>query len=163
MNLVADLVGGKRVKKPTGAISGLSPFQTNGAEQKKQDDEPIPIVSKLPSDNEAFREIIVRFVSQLGEKLQSVQQARSSGNLEEIAVFAHWLKGAGGTVGFDEFTKPARHLEKLAKEGGKESEIAEALTVIGSLAGRVRVPTMKIGKQKRKTASGRSPHVSRGV
>jgi signal transduction histidine kinase/CheY-like chemotaxis protein/HPt (histidine-containing phosphotransfer) domain-containing protein len=145
MNLMADLGGGQQVKEPSGTVSGLSPFQKNGTAQKKQDDEPIPIVSKLPSDNEAFAKIIVRFASQLGEKLQSVQQARSSGNVEEIAAFAHWLKGAGGTVGFDEFTKPARRLEQLAREGGKESEIAEALAAIRSLAGRVKVPGMKGG------------------
>lgn len=145
MNLMADLVGGQQVREPAGAVSGLSPSQTNGTAHKKQDDEPIPIVSKLPSDNEAFAKIIVRFASQLGEKLQSAQQARSSGNLEQIAAFAHWLKGAGGTVGFDEFTKPARRLEQLAKEGGKESEIADALAAIRSLAGRVKVPGMKSG------------------
>ncbi len=35
---------------------------------------------------------------------------------DELAGLAHWLKGAGSTVGYDEFTKPAARLENLAKD-----------------------------------------------
>ena len=35
-------------------------------------------------------------------------------DLQSLAEHAHWLKGAGGTVGFQEFPEPATRLESLA-------------------------------------------------
>jgi HPt (histidine-containing phosphotransfer) domain-containing protein len=72
-----------------------------------------------------------------------VEQARLQGQLQEIAAFAHWLKGAGGTVGFDEFTAPAAKLEKLAKEGGGEQEIQQAIAHLAGLAERLVIPDAK--------------------
>ena len=36
-----------------------------------------------------------------------------------MAKHGHWLKGSGGTVGYDEFTEPAKELEAgaLARDG----------------------------------------------
>jgi HPt (histidine-containing phosphotransfer) domain-containing protein len=34
---------------------------------------------------------------------------------------AHWLKGSGGTVGFNEFTEPASELEAFAKQKNQDS------------------------------------------
>jgi HPt (histidine-containing phosphotransfer) domain-containing protein len=65
------------------------------------------------------------------------------GRLEEIAAFAHWLKGTGGTVGFDEFTAPAANLERLAKEGGGELEIQEAIVHLRGLSERLVIPNAK--------------------
>jgi len=36
-------------------------------------------------------------------------------DMTELADIAHWLKGAGGTVGYDDFTKPAAVLESCAR------------------------------------------------
>ena len=99
-----------------------------------------PIFSKLPSSSEKFRHVIVSFVGRLKEQLQAVEQARLQGQLEEIAAFAHWLKGTGGTVGFDEFTAPAAKLEKLAKEGGSEPDIQQAIAHLTGLAERLVIP-----------------------
>ena len=59
--------------------------------------------------------LIVNFISKLEEQLIKMEQAWVSGDLEELAQLAHWLKGAGGTVGYDEFTEPAGELERFAK------------------------------------------------
>ncbi len=37
------------------------------------------------------------------------------------AVCAQWLKGAGGTLGFDTFTEPAKALEACATNGDREA------------------------------------------
>jgi len=49
---------------------------------------------------------------------------------------AHYLKGAGGSVGFDAFTGPAAHLEKLAKSQHPDG-IGEAIEALVELASRV--------------------------
>ena len=46
----------------------------------------------------------------------------------ELAVLAHWVKGSGGTIGFDESTEPAKTLEIMAKtksEHGIEMTLVE--------------------------------------
>jgi hypothetical protein len=52
---------------------------------------------------------------------------------------AHWLKGAGGTVGFDVFFEPALELEGLAKQGDRGA-IGAALGQLDALAARIVVP-----------------------
>jgi CheY-like chemotaxis protein len=74
------------------------------------------LVSKLPADDADFQEIIREFVERLREKLQAMDEAWESRDLHELARLAHWLKGSGGTAGFDAFFEPARRLERLAKE-----------------------------------------------
>jgi signal transduction histidine kinase/DNA-binding NarL/FixJ family response regulator len=74
------------------------------------------INSSLPLDDPEFKEIIVEFLDKARGQLQEMRQAWSDCNTKELAVLAHWLKGAGGSAGFDEFTEPARQLECLAKD-----------------------------------------------
>jgi CheY-like chemotaxis protein/HPt (histidine-containing phosphotransfer) domain-containing protein len=73
-----------------------------------------PLISALPADDEEFREIIVEFVDRLQDKLTRMDAAIEANAMEELASLAHWLKGAGGTVGFDAFTEPSRELETRA-------------------------------------------------
>jgi PAS domain S-box-containing protein len=73
-----------------------------------------PVMSRLGS-SPRFQKVILLFVGKLKEELVRAQLAWESGNLEELGRTAHWLKGAAGTVGFDEFTEPAAQLEKFAK------------------------------------------------
>lgn len=83
-----------------------------------------PILSSLPMDDDSFREIVVDFVPQLESKLQELDVAMSKGDFAEVAVVAHWLKGACGTCGFDQFTEPSFMLETASK-AGKASECNE--------------------------------------
>jgi CheY-like chemotaxis protein len=143
MKMMAELLGGQPVEKETGfapTSPAGSPADRVVAEGELAAD---PIFSRLPGSSEKFRHLIVRFVARLKERLQAVEQARLQGQLQEIAAFAHWLKGAGGTVGFDEFTAPAAKLEKLAKEGGGEPEIQQAIGHLSGLAERLVIPGAK--------------------
>ena len=138
MERMAELLGGKPVANGTGA----APAFTAGRVPDRAVMEPplapaSPIVSKLPSSHEKFRHLIERFAVRLKEELKTVEQARLQGKLEEIAAFAHWLKGTGGTVGFNEFTAPAAKLEKLAQKGGSEADMQQALADLRGLADRV--------------------------
>jgi len=82
---------------------------------KRVEDALDPIVSNLPMEDEAFREIAIDFVPQLESKLREMDDSVQSNDFAELASLAHWLKGAGGTCGFYRFTEPSEHLEEAAK------------------------------------------------
>ena len=58
---------------------------------------------------------ILSFVDTLDEKIAKMETALDKEDMTELASLAHWLKGAGGTVGYDDFTKPAADLESCAR------------------------------------------------
>ncbi|MDR4488213.1 MAG: Hpt domain-containing protein [Nitrospirales bacterium] len=64
--------------------------------------------------------------------------AYSSRDFDALAKLAHWLKGAGGTVGFDEFFEPARELE-FAIQAQDLPEVGRRLHQLQRLAGRIRI------------------------
>jgi signal transduction histidine kinase/CheY-like chemotaxis protein/HPt (histidine-containing phosphotransfer) domain-containing protein len=74
-----------------------------------------PIRSLLPTDDQELRQIVLEFVNALESKLSDMQVAWDSGDCDQLAQLAHWLRGAGGTVGFACFTSPAAQLESSAK------------------------------------------------
>jgi PAS domain S-box-containing protein len=74
-----------------------------------------PIVSSLPLDDPEIQLIVSRFVEKLGPRLEEMCQAHQRRDFDKLAELSHWLKGSGGTVGFAEFTDPAKRLESLAK------------------------------------------------
>ncbi len=138
MELLAKLLGGHRVKKeaapnPDSKISQApEPKIKPGAESG-------PIVSKLPVHMDKFKDIVVRFIEKLGQQLDAIEKAASGGDLKQVAELAHWLKGAGGTVGYDVFTEPAAELEEHAKKGN-EQHINSTIKNLRQLAKRMVVP-----------------------
>jgi hypothetical protein len=80
--------------------------------------------------------------------------------MAELADLAHWLKGAGGTVGFDDFTTPAAQLEQAAKDG-REEEVPTALETIQELVSRIQVPSVEQNESAVKTNAG--PATTEGV
>ncbi len=75
-----------------------------------------PIHSLLPTDDEVIRDIVEEFLGTLETKLGEMEAAWNEGDFENLERLAHWLKGAGGTVGLRCFTEPAKSLEQRAKE-----------------------------------------------
>ncbi len=100
------------------------------------------LVSTLPTDDPEFLEIVVEFGATLAEKTAAMQVAWTERNLAELAQLAHWLKGAGGTVGFPAFTAPAGVLERLARNG-QTADIEESLNQVLRLARRVAIPVVE--------------------
>jgi HPt (histidine-containing phosphotransfer) domain-containing protein len=77
---------------------------------------------------------VIKFGQRIGEQMASMERAWASGDQAELARFAHWLKGAGGTVGYDAFTEPAAGLEQCVKCG----ELDQAAVFVDQLRGIVR-------------------------
>ena len=73
-----------------------------------------------------------------------MQAAWELRDLEELARLAHWLKGAGGTLGFHALTEPAKKLEMLAKQE-QVSEIGDALGEVLDLIDSAAIPGGRTG------------------
>ena len=96
--------------------------------------ETVAIQGSQPAwSDEKFAALGERFASRLGDRLGAMVTAWKGRDHEELAGLAHWLKGAGGTVGFDQFTVPARALENAAK-ARDDAGIASALGELRRLA-----------------------------
>jgi two-component system, sensor histidine kinase len=95
-----------------------------------------PLASTLPTEDPEFREIAEDFVVFLKEQLNLAREACRGKDWTAVARVAHSLKGTAGAAGFDVFTEPAKHLEKLAKSNDVDP-IAEVLQVLEALAERI--------------------------
>ena len=98
-------------------------------------DEGEPIYSRLATIPK-FHPIIGTFIQRLGEQIVAMDNALQSKDYEELANLGHWLKGAGGTVGFDMFTEPAESLEEFAKEEN-ETVCGEVIMTLQQLTKRL--------------------------
>ena len=98
-----------------------------------------PLVSRLPTDNPRFAGIVHKFVKRLDEQLSAMALAWNGRDFTTLADLAHWLKGSGGTVGFNEFTAPATRLELFAKAGDADNTRL-ALMELRDLANRIQRP-----------------------
>jgi PAS domain S-box-containing protein len=74
-----------------------------------------PIDSSLPTEDEELATIVNSFVATLREKQPLFQTAFEQHDSHELEELAHWLKGAGGSLGFEAFNQPAKLLESYAK------------------------------------------------
>lgn len=114
------------------------------AQQPLPEQDNSPLVSSLLGRNERFAKLAEQFTGRLKDKLQEMDGVLAAGNMNDLADLAHWLKGAGGTVGFDIFTEPAACLEEAAKASdsnearavfGQIVQIARRIPDIGALPG----------------------------
>jgi CheY-like chemotaxis protein len=97
-----------------------------------------PVVSRL-ANHPRLRSAARKFAARLDEQLAAMELELRAGKFAELAALAHWLKGAGGTVGYDAYTVPARTLEGCAKAAdGSGARIA--LDELHGLAKRMVVP-----------------------
>ncbi len=111
-----------------------------------------PIVSRL-GDNPRLQGVIRKFITKLEAELKGAQLALDQGDMAQLAMIAHWLKGAGGTVGFDEFTAPAAELEKVAK-ADQTADAGRVLEQLKSLADAIVPPDAPQGSPAAERAAG---------
>jgi CheY-like chemotaxis protein/HPt (histidine-containing phosphotransfer) domain-containing protein len=142
MEMMAQLLGGRKAKRDVDSIA-VPEISQDVQDEIKPAADLGPLVSKLPVHIKKFRNIIARFVKRLDQQLDVLEKAEAHGDLKAVAELAHWLKGAGGTVGFDVFTEPAAQLEIHAKKG-KTSQIKPSIANLRQLAKRIVVPQGEI-------------------
>jgi len=98
-----------------------------------------PLFSQLPMDDAEFCEIVEEFIVQLEQRLEALDAALNAENFQTVSEIAHWIKGAAGTAGFDSFTQPSGHLERLAKHG-PHAQIRDWVEKLKSLRQRIQMP-----------------------
>ena len=118
---LAERLGGypQEVAPPIVPVSGLPE-----AVQAEHHPDSTPIVSTL-AGNPKLSRIVARFVDQLPAKLAEMDACAQRDDAVELAALAHWLKGAGGSMGFQQFFEPSKALEDAVKSGDQQ--------VIGSI------------------------------
>ncbi|MCK5830147.1 MAG: response regulator [Methylococcales bacterium] len=114
IGVLAEELGAKLCKqKPIKTDDLIATDSSNVDENLNHERE--PICSRLAAIPK-FHPIIGTFIQRLKEQVVVMDNALQSQDYEELVDLGHWLKGAGGTVGFDVFTEPAESLEEFAKE-----------------------------------------------
>ncbi len=127
---LARLLGGRREarKAPRPAPAALAAAAQDVPARAAGE----PVASRLAS-HPKLRSVARRFGLQMPEKMAAIEQAWAERDFATLASLAHWLKGSGGTAGFDVFTTPAKALEQLAKAQDGERPAA----VVAELRGLV--------------------------
>jgi signal transduction histidine kinase/CheY-like chemotaxis protein/HPt (histidine-containing phosphotransfer) domain-containing protein len=82
--------------------------------------------STLPLDDAEFRDIVDEFVARFQVRLGAMHKAAAERDLIELKSLAHWLKGAGGTAGFQPLTEAAFELE-MALAAEDDVAVARAI------------------------------------
>jgi len=98
-----------------------------------------PVNSTLPLDDPEFRDIVTGFVVRLREQVEAIETAWKCRDMEQLSELAHWLKGAAGTVGFQDYTGPALALMEAARN--RQLDVIDRhVRDICSLTSRIQVP-----------------------
>lgn len=97
-----------------------------------------PIVSSLATRPRLLPSIR-KFIPRLFEQLDTMDKAAHERNFGKLSELAHWLKGVGGTVGYNVFTEPATLLETAAKASAIDA-INTILKELHQLAERIVMP-----------------------
>ena len=105
-----------------------------------------PVVSRL-AGNPKLAAVVRRFAESLPAKLADMEAALAVESYVELAGLAHWLKGGGGSVGYDEFFEPSLALEKAARQGDA-AQAREHLSAITDLAARLIAPPILAAQEK---------------
>jgi two-component system sensor kinase len=111
-----------------------------------------PLRSRLPSNDPQIADILRQFQSTLETRLETIQQAIDTDDLESLVFHGHWLKGIAGNVGFDDLAIPARELESLAKERADKQTLQDVLDQIRAMHQMLEIPA--------ETDVGDMPHES---
>ena len=138
---LAELLGGRRVAGSTLKKDRPAPLTSDhprSTEPPRSADR-VPVVSRL-ADHPRLRPVVRKFALQMPERMQAIEQAWNARDFENLSALAHWLKGSGGTAGFDAFTAPARALEQLAKAKSEE-QTAGVVGELRQLVAQIVVPT----------------------
>ena len=94
-----------------------------------------PLVSEFADDPE-MADLVDLFVDELGDRIESLEQAMAASDLEQLRKLSHQLKGAAGGYGFMPITDLAGEVEKLVKNGQEISTVAKSLQDLVSLCKR---------------------------
>ncbi|MGL4941658.1 MAG: Hpt domain-containing protein [Thermoguttaceae bacterium] len=95
-----------------------------------------PLYSPLSSDPD-FRELVTLFISELPERLESMQACLAKQDWSSLQKLAHQLKGAAGSYGFPLISPAAAELDATLKAGNTDAAaITKLVTTVADLCRR---------------------------
>jgi signal transduction histidine kinase/CheY-like chemotaxis protein/HPt (histidine-containing phosphotransfer) domain-containing protein len=97
-----------------------------------------PIESRL-AGHPRLAQVARSFCTQLPDKLGSMAKALDADDFQTLEGLAHWLKGAGGSVGYDAMFEPSLELENAAK-AKDAARSRQALADLQAMAERIVAP-----------------------
>jgi CheY-like chemotaxis protein/HPt (histidine-containing phosphotransfer) domain-containing protein len=134
LEALAPLLGGTSAPEPSGAaaqsdgapaspsLPASAPTTAGLSEERSARttataaDSVTPVLSRHAA-HPKLGPIARRFALQLSPKLAEMKRVTEQGDAAALAALAHWLKGAGGSMGYDLLFEPSRELETAAKAG----------------------------------------------
>ena len=96
-----------------------------------------PVRSTLADDSD-FAGLLVLFAETLPEKRELARALQREGTFEQLRVWAHQLKGAGGGYGFPGLSDAAAELE-LSCQSADADRITQAVDRVVDLLNRIEV------------------------
>ena len=82
------------------------------------------------ADHAALKDVVPVFVARLPAHVANLRALLAAGNVEELRMVAHKLKGAGKSFGFAGITQLATELEEKIIAGASQAEIASAVDAL---------------------------------
>lgn len=137
LDKVAELLGGERL------VASLEPAAQGHGDAASADPTPSHAIVSHHATNARLAPIVEKFALRLNERLAMVETARARQDLTEIAAFGHWLAGAAGTMGYDDFNEPSRRLEQLALDKNLQG-VDLLMHELRSMAGRIESPSVTV-------------------
>lgn len=107
---------------------------TNAADSKQNF-----VESTLLSEDSGYLEIVQDFTVRLKTKVHEMWDAFSRNEMQHLALLAHWLKGTGGTAGFNKLSEHAAVLESAVLRNDVDG-MKQSLSDITSFSNRIHVP-----------------------
>jgi HPt (histidine-containing phosphotransfer) domain-containing protein len=90
------------------------------------------------ADDPDMSGIVGQFVSELPDRVQSMNAALAAGQFEQLRVLAHQLKGAAGGYGFPRLGEAAALIDQGIKDRCDLNVIRSRMGMLSAFAARVR-------------------------
>lgn len=90
------------------------------------------------ADDPDMAGIVRLFVAELPQRIAAMESAFASGQLEQLRMFAHQMKGAAGGYGFPKLGEAASLVDQGVKDGCDRNVMRSRLGMLAALSARIR-------------------------
>ena len=90
------------------------------------------------ADDPDMSEIVALFVRELPQRLAAMHSALMAGDIEQVRVLAHQLKGAAGGYGFPKLGEAAALVDQGVKDGCDANVVRSRVGMLAAIAARIR-------------------------
>jgi HPt (histidine-containing phosphotransfer) domain-containing protein len=86
----------------------------------------------------ATAKLVEKFLAGLPQRVTALQEALAAGEMNQLKVLAHQLKGAAGGYGFAAISQTAAKLEAAIISGAEKSSISTIVAALAALCSQIR-------------------------